>query len=141
MSGVLIDSNIFVYAYDPADPDKHAKALRLIEEVTRKGDLVLSAQVLNELSSTLLRRGKGLNLDLERVRRIVDNIVKSVQVVPLTPEMTLTALSSALFHGLSFWDGLIWAAARHHRLSTIYTEDFQHGREIEGVRFLNPFIG
>lgn len=141
MRGVLIDSNIFVYAYDPADPDKHAKALRLIEDVTRKGDLVLSAQILNELSSTLLRRRKSLNLDLERVRRIVDNIVKSVQVVPLTPEMTLTALSSALHHGLSFWDGLIWAAARHHRLSTIYTEDFQHEREVEGVWFLNPFIG
>lgn len=140
MSKVLIDSNIFVYSYDPADPDKHAKALRLIEEVTRKGDLVLSAQVLNELSSTLLRRGKSLNLDLERVRRIIDNIVKSVQVVPLTPEMTLTALGSGLRHGLSFWDGLIWAAARHHRLSTVYTEDFQHGREVEGVRFLNPFV-
>jgi predicted nucleic acid-binding protein len=140
VSKVLIDSNIFVYAYDPADPDKHAKALRLIEEATREGDLVLSAQVLNELSSTLLRRRKDLNLDLEEVRTIIDEIVQSVRVVPLTPEMTLTALTSALHHGLSFWDGLIWAAARHHRLSTIYTEDFQHDREVEGVRFLNPFV-
>lgn len=141
MSGALIDSNIFVYAFDPADPDKHAKALRLIEEVSLKDDLVLSAQVLNELSWTLLRRGKDLNLDPEKVRTIIDDIVQSVRVVPLTPEMTLTALSSALRHGLSFWDGRIWAAARHHRLSTIYTEDFQHDREVEGVRFLNPFIG
>jgi predicted nucleic acid-binding protein len=141
VSGVLIDSNIFVYAFDPADPDKHAKALRLIEEVSLKDDLVLSAQVLNELSWTLLRRGKDLNLDPEKVRTIIDDIVQSVRVVPLTPEMTLTALSSALGHGLSFWDGLIWAAARHHRLSTIYTEDFQHDREVEGVRFLNPFAG
>jgi len=62
VSRVLIDSNIFVYAFDRADPDKRAKALRLIEEVTLKDDLVLSA------------------------------------------------------------------AARHHRLSTIYTEDFQHDR-------------
>jgi hypothetical protein len=23
VSGVLIDANIFVYAFDPADPDKH----------------------------------------------------------------------------------------------------------------------
>ena len=140
MSKVLIDSNIFVYAFDPADPDKHAKALRLIEEATLNDDLVLSAQVLNELSWTLLRRGKDLNLDAEKVRRIVNDIVQSVRVVPLTPEMTLVALGSALRHGLSFWDGLIWAAARHHRLSTIYTEDFQHDREVEGVRFLNPFM-
>jgi predicted nucleic acid-binding protein len=140
VSRVLIDSNIFVYAYDPADLDKHTKALRLIEEASLQGNLVLSAQILNELSSILLRRGKELNLDLERVRRIIENIAKSVPVVPLTPEMTLTALSSALHHGLSFWDGLIWAAARQHRLSTIYTEDFQHDREVEGVRFLNPFV-
>ncbi|HEY2295009.1 MAG TPA: PIN domain-containing protein [Thermoanaerobaculia bacterium] len=140
MSRVLIDSNIFVYAFDRADPDKRAKALRLIEEVTLKDDLVLSAQVLNELAWTLLRRGKDLDLDPEKVRRIVAYIVQSFQVVPLTPEMTLTALTSALRHGLSFWDGLIWAAARHHRLSTIYTEDFQHDREVEGVRFLNPFV-
>jgi predicted nucleic acid-binding protein len=50
VSRVLIDSNIFVYAFDRADPDKRAKALRLIEEVTLKDDLVLSAQVLNELA-------------------------------------------------------------------------------------------
>jgi predicted nucleic acid-binding protein len=36
---VLIDSNVFVYAFDPADPVKHEKALHLIEEVTRRGVL------------------------------------------------------------------------------------------------------
>lgn len=138
MSGVLIDSNIFVYAFDPADPEKHGKALRLIEDVTDQGDLVLSAQVLNELAWTLLRRGAGLGP--EEVREIIEEIIQSARVVPLTPDFTLRALTAALGHGLSFWDGLIWAAAHFHRVSTIYTEDFQHGREVEGVRFINPFV-
>ena len=140
MSGVLIDSNIFVYAYDPADPDKHDKALRLIEEVTGEGDLVLSVQVLNELAWTLLRRGADLGLGREKVYEIIDEIIQSARVVSLTPDFTRKALTTGLGYGLSFWDGLIWAAAFHHRLSTIYTEDFQHNREIEGVRFVNPFV-
>lgn len=135
---VLIDSNIFVYAFDPADPDKHERALRLIEDVTREGDLVLSSQVLNELAWTLLRRGRGLGP--EEIREILEEIVQSARVVALTPDLTLKALTSGLRHGLSFWDGLIWAAAHQHRVSTIYTEDFQHNRDVDGVRFVNPFL-
>lgn len=84
--------------------------------------------------------GANLGLDAEKVRRIIDDINQSTRVVSLTPDLTLKALSAALGHGLSFWDGLIWAAAHSHQLSTIYTEDFQHNRVVEGVRFLNPFI-
>jgi predicted nucleic acid-binding protein len=85
-------------------------------------------------------RGKGLNLAPEEVHDIVDEISQSVRVVPLTPDLTLKALTTALGHGLSFWDGLIWSAAHLDRLSTIYSEDFQHDREVEGVRFVNPFV-
>jgi predicted nucleic acid-binding protein len=35
---------------------------------------------------------------------------------------------------------LIWAAAKENDIAVIYTEDFQHGRDIEGVRFHNPFV-
>lgn len=35
MSRVLIDSNVFIYAFDPKDPAKHERAIELIEEVTR----------------------------------------------------------------------------------------------------------
>ena len=43
-------------------------------------------------------------------------------------------------HGLSFWDALIWAAAKENDVPMIYTEDFQDGRDIEGVRYSNPFL-
>jgi predicted nucleic acid-binding protein len=140
VSGVLIDTNIFVYAFDPSDPPKHEIALRLIEDVTQQGALVLSVQVVNEVSWTLLRRGERLGLSAHDVSQIAEEMIQSAQVVALTSELTLKALTAALSHGLSFWDGLIWAAAHRHDVSTIYTEDFQHGREVEGVRFVNPFI-
>jgi predicted nucleic acid-binding protein len=43
-------------------------------------------------------------------------------------------------HGLSFWDALIWAAAKMHGAEIVYTEDFQHWRDIDGVRIVNPFL-
>ncbi len=34
---------------------------------------------------------------------------------------------------------LIWATARDAGVPIVLSEDFQDGREIEGVRFVNPF--
>lgn len=141
MSRVLIDTNIFIYAYDPADPAKHETAVRLIDEATRTEELVLSAQILNEVAWTLLRRGQRLGLGPADVRQIVEEIAESATVVPVATELTFAALTAALAHGLSFWDGLIWAAAHQHQVAVVYTEDFQHGRVVEGVRFVNPFYG
>jgi predicted nucleic acid-binding protein len=42
-------------------------------------------------------------------------------------------------HGLSVWDAQIWAAALMNQVPVVLSEDFQHGRVVEGVRFLNPF--
>ena len=47
----LVDTNIFIYAADPAAGDKHHHAFGLIEQLTRRGDLVVSVQVLNEFST------------------------------------------------------------------------------------------
>jgi predicted nucleic acid-binding protein len=35
---------------------------------------------------------------------------------------------------------LIWSAAAENGVAMIDTADFQDGREIEGVRFINPFV-
>lgn len=140
MSAALIDANVFVYAYDPADPVKHDKAIRLIDEVSRSGNLVLSAQVLNELAWTLLRKGAAFGLSMKDVREIIDDIALSARILPVTPDLTLTALEVGVPQGLSFWDALIWAVADRYGIPTIYTEDFQDGRTVEGVRFVNPFL-
>ena len=61
-------------------------------------------------------------------------------IIPLTKELTLYATAAMKPHSLSFWDALIWAAAKENGVGLIYTEDFQHGRDVEGVRFENPFL-
>lgn len=61
------------------------------------------------------------------------------EVVLVTPAVILRALDGVPRHSLAFWDALIWAAARENGIGTIYSEDFQNGRTIEGVTLINPF--
>jgi predicted nucleic acid-binding protein len=48
-------------------------------------------------------------------------------------------LAILLFRASWRKDALIWSAAVENRVAIIYSEDFQDGRELEGVRFVNPF--
>ncbi len=136
----LVDTNIFIYAADPAAGDKHHHAFGLIEQLTRRGDLVVSVQVLNEFYHASTRPNKPPSLTHEEASQTIQDLASSVQVLTLTVSMTLRALDAIPRHCLSLWDALIWAAARENGVRLIYSEDFQHGREIEGVRIVNPFI-
>jgi len=40
----------------------------------------------------------------------------------------------------SFYDSLIIAAALQSECTLLYTEDFQHGQDVEGVTLTNPFL-
>ncbi len=42
-------------------------------------------------------------------------------------------------HQRSCYDAQIWATARLHQVSVVFSEDFSDGSVIEGVRFANPF--
>jgi predicted nucleic acid-binding protein len=50
----------------------------------------------------------------------------------------LEAARGARQHRLSYYDAQIWATARLNQVPTIFTEDFQSGRRLEGVLFLDP---
>ena len=135
----MVDTNILVYAVDRSSGLKHRLASDLLTDLIARDVLTVSAQVLNEFYSVATRK-KGLMTHDDAVRYIRATAGASV-VLPLTLSGTLLALGAVARHGFSFWDALIWAAAREGGLSTLYTEDFQHGREIEGVRIVDPFAG
>jgi predicted nucleic acid-binding protein len=137
----LIDTNVLLYAYDPSEPSKHAKAIRLIEDLSLQGRLVVSVQVLNEFFVRAIRPGRAPGLSAERARGVVERIIRSARVLPLTAETTTLALEGVARHQLSFWDALIWAATRENGITLVHTEDLPSAPEIEGVRFSNPFEG
>jgi predicted nucleic acid-binding protein len=138
---VLVDTNIVVYAYDLDDPSKHTIARELLERLSDERRLIFSTQVLNEFCSVMMRPSRKNLLAPHELEVLVRRLAATGQVVPSTAAATFRALSAMPRHSLSFWDALVWAAAAENGAELLYTEDFQNGREIEGVRFINPFSG
>ena len=57
----------------------------------------------------------------------------------MSGSIILEAVRGVRIHQMAFWDAQIWASARLHQIPLIFTEDFNVGAVIEGVRFVNPF--
>jgi predicted nucleic acid-binding protein len=135
MARSLVDTNILIYARDLSETEKRLRAVDVIDGLAARGELVLSVQCLNEFSAASLRRG----VPISEVQTAVLRWRDLGEVVRQDEAATTAALDAVARHRLSFWDALIWATARDAAVPILYTEDFQHGRELEGVRFINPF--
>ncbi len=136
----MVDSNVIIYAYDPTDSAKQTRAQTLIADLIEQDNLTVSAQVLNEFYNAATRPNKPPSLSHERATEIVENIAAASLVLPLTAAVTLRAIHAMPRYNMSLWDALIWAAARENDIKVIYTEDTQSAPEIEGVRYINPFV-
>lgn len=139
MTAALVDTNIAVYAYDPAEPQKGSRARDFLRELSQCEELFLSTQVLNEFTAVLLRRSRG-SKTVGEILETTRELSSLGPVLPLTARMTWLALQAVAEHSFSFWDALIWATAKVYGLSRVYSEDFQHGRILDGVQFINPFL-
>jgi predicted nucleic acid-binding protein len=42
-------------------------------------------------------------------------------------------------HKLSYFDAQVWATARLNQVPVVFSEDFDDGSILGGVRFVNPF--
>lgn len=135
----LLDTNILVYAYDRSEPQKHQGAIHLISQCLGSHEGAVSTQILSEFFVTVTRK-IAKPLDRTDAFEEVRLLAQSAPVLELRSDTILKAIKQGMPQGLSFWDALIWSTAHDHAISTVYSEDFQHGRVIESVRFVNPFL-
>lgn len=131
----FVDTNILVYANDPADARKQQVARETLLE--HADSLVLSAQVLSEFYFVVTRRFSPL-LPVEDARTIVDEL-RQAPIVVIDERLVLDAIAISVSAMISYWDGLIVAAARSGGCDVLLTEDLSHGSTIAGVRIENPF--
>lgn len=139
MAEVLIDTNILVYAHQPAEKAKYTAALRTLEHLLESGSGRLSAQILGEFFSATTR-GRNPILTIKEALDQATRFAEALPVLHTTQLIVLEAGRGVLRHGMSYYDAQIWATARLNQIPTIFTEDFEHARRVEGVQFLNPLI-
>ncbi len=135
---ILIDTNVIVYACDPGEPVKREQAGRVLRFLEQAGNGRLSVQGLSEFVSATTRR---LNppLTVVEAAQQVERLVLSFPVFDVTPMVVSEALRGMRDHQLSFYDAQVWAAARLNQTPVIFSEDFNSGATLDGVRFINPF--
>lgn len=51
----------------------------------------------------------------------------------------MRALKGVKEFSLSFWDAMIWSAAKEADCTLLLSEDFQDNRKLDGVFIQNPF--
>lgn len=133
----FVDTNVLVYAYDETDAAKSTIAKKLVADLWRTRDGVISTQVLQELYVTLTRKVRR-PLSKAKGRTIVGRHTRW-QVHALSAGDVVEAMDLEQRHSLSFWDALIIVAAARSGAERLLTEDLQHGRTIAGVRIVDPF--
>lgn len=135
-----IDSNVFAYAFDPADPGKQAKARQLLHDLVAKpAESVLLWQVAVEFLAFLRKAERQGRLTAEEVTTRFEEVVQLFSVRP--PTALVLERSSTLYerYSLSHWDSLLVAACQEAGVARLYSEDMQDGADYDGVKVVNPF--
>jgi predicted nucleic acid-binding protein len=135
---VFVDTNVLVYARDPTDPEKHARALRWMAVLWAERAGVLSWQVLHEYYVSVTRKLRP-GRDPTAAREDVASLI-AWNPIPLDLATVDAAWALEDRFGLSWWDALIVAAAQVGGCTHLLTEDLQEGQSFEGVRVVSPFV-
>lgn len=131
-----LDTNILIYTIDLEAGQRQERAQEIVSRAARR-DCILSLQTLSEFFAATTRKGK---LTAAQAYAHVEDWQTLFPVVAATPGSLRLAMRAVEQHSLSFWDAMQWAVAKQAGATLLLSEDLQHGRELEGVRFRNPFL-
>jgi predicted nucleic acid-binding protein len=131
---VSLDANVLVYALH-LDDRRNARAVEIVTRAAR-GDCTQTMQSFAECFNVLIRKRE---FDVWRARDEIMKFRRSFDYVAARPVDFDDAMRVVGEHKMSFWDAMLWATARRAGCEVILSENMQDGRELEGVRVVNPF--
>ena len=137
MAGILLDTNVLIYAHDAGEPAKQLRALEVLDRLHLTGTGQLSAQCLGEFFSIAVRTRRPLLSPTDAAAQ-VERLLQAWPVLDVTPLVVGEAIRGARTHRLPYWDAQVWATARLNQTRVIFSEDFGSG-VLDGIRFVNPF--
>jgi predicted nucleic acid-binding protein len=135
----FIDTNIFVYSFDPRAPEKQSIAQEIILNALTDGHGVISSQVVQEFLNVATRKF-ACPLSSEDGLEYLQTVLKPLCKVFASIELYEKTLDITSRYNYSFYDSLLIAAALRADCALLYSEDLQHGQKIEGLTLINPFI-
>ncbi|MDR2147277.1 MAG: PIN domain-containing protein [Tannerella sp.] len=133
---ILIDTNIFIYAYTGDDERKHAISRDLLRNNVLRNEIIVSVQILNEFYVVMTKYKYAHN----EIKLCMNEIIEQVKVTPLELETVKQCIAVREKYRYSWWDSLVLASALENDCAIVYSEDMQSGQIIENkLRIINPF--
>ena len=136
---VFIDTNLLVYRLDQREPQKRQHLERWLADVVDEHEVVITTQVLIELRSVVSRKLQP-PLGPTQTHDLLEAL-SGFEVITTDENLVLDADYLAITEHLSWFGALIAEAALRSRCSVLYSEDFGHGRTIQGLSVTNPLLG
>jgi len=132
---VFVDTNIWLYAIiEQQDISKSKIAKEIIQH---SGQIIISNQIINEITVNLLRKTKT---NEKTIRKLIESFYENYEIIDLSFEVILQASVLHEKYIFSFWDSLIVCSALKGECRYLISEDMQHNQIIEkSLQIHNPF--
>ncbi|HEX6267069.1 MAG TPA: PIN domain-containing protein [Burkholderiales bacterium] len=134
---VFVDANVFVYAHDPADRVKQARAAGWIAHLWRESLGRTSMQVLSECYVTFTRK-LAVRIPAERAWEEMSALL-AWRPQPIDEPLLRRSWEIEQRYRLSWWDSMVVAAGQLQECSTLLTEDLQDGMTFGPLTVRSPF--
>lgn len=137
----LIDTNVFCYLFDAREPRKSAISRALLARCFRlECRYSVSVQNLAEFSVVMTEK-ITTPAPYALIRQFISDIARfdGWKILQYGVDSVLAAQDLQADYSLHFWDALLAATMKEHRIDTIYSED-DHFKKIPWLKTINPYI-
>ena len=138
MNGEFIDTNVFIYLFDETNDRKRNIAERIVKTALETRTARISHQVVQETLNVVTRKLPS-PMTAENAQRFLVQVLAPLWQIMPNIALYRRGLDVQARYGFSFYDSLIIAAALESGCNRLYSEDLQHGQQIEGLTIENPF--
>src|SRR6266436_374681 len=133
---VFVDTNVFIYAVDLADPKKQQAAQSWLADLWKSGNGRISFQVLQEFYSKVNQKSAAAR---EEARAEVRDLL-TWNPVPVSAETLDISWKIQDRYQLSFWDSLIVSAAMSASTRFLLTAELRSEMKWDAVDLFNYLL-
>jgi len=133
----FVDSNVLVYAHDADAGSRQQRAAEQLTELWKSGTGLLSTQVLQEFYVNVTRKIDS-PLTASAAREVVRDYAVWIESA-ITAATIARASEIGEIWQISFWDGMILAAAEQSGAERLLTEYLNPGQKVAGIEIVSAF--
>lgn len=134
----FLDTNIFVYQLEGMDGHKAKVAADLIHQGIVDGTACISFQIVQECLNVITRKAQ-IGLGMDEIHQYLNAVLAPLLRVHASLHLYQAALEIHTRYRYGFHDALVISAAREAGCTRLYSEDLQHGQQIQQLTIENPF--